>query len=54
MNKPEFVVVSLGRQNIKYAVMKMSSKIHVAKYFDWVLKMMKSKGTLFERCIIYC
>ena len=32
--KREFVVVSFGRQNIKYAVMKMSSKIHVAKYFD--------------------
>lgn len=54
MNKPEFVMVSPERPNITYGVLKMSNKIHVTEYFDWLLQMIKSKGNQSERCIMYC
>ena len=54
MNKPEFVMVSPERPNIMYGVLKMSNKIHVTEYFEWLLQMIKSKGNQSERCIIYC
>ena len=48
MNKPEFVMVSPERPNITYGVLKMSNKIHVTEYFDWLLQMIKSKGNQSE------
>ena len=54
MTKPKFVMVSPERSNISYRVIKMSNKIHVTEYFDWLLQMIKTKGSMCERCIIYC
>ena len=54
MDKPEFVMASPERPNITFAVIKMSNRIHVTEYFDWLFKMLKSKGIQSERCIIYC
>jgi len=31
-------------------LLKMSNKIHVTDYFDWLLQMMKSKGNQFSLC----
>jgi len=31
-------------------VLKMSNKIHVTEYFDWLLQMIKSKGNQFSLC----
>ena len=42
------------RSNISYRVIKMSNEIHVTEYFDWLLQMLKTKGSMCERCIIYC
>ena len=54
MDKPEFVMASPERPNITFAVIKMSNRIHVTEYFYWLFKMLKSKGSQSERCIIYC
>lgn len=54
MSKPKFVMVSPERPNISYEVIKMTNKIHVTEYFDWLFQMIKAKGSQSERCIIYC
>lgn len=54
MTKPNFVMVSPERPNISYRVIKMSNKVHVTEYFDWLFQVIKSKGKHSERCIIYC